>query len=58
MFTTAQINEALKNFSAWSNEDTTKLAIKELMAAGELEVVAIVDGQFVWRVPSPPKAEE
>ncbi len=49
MFTPEQINEALKHFASWSNEDATKMAIKELMAAGELEVVAIVDGRFVWR---------
>lgn len=50
MYTSAEINEALKKFAEWTaSDDKVRRTTAELLEAGEIEVVGIVEGEFVWR---------
>ncbi len=50
MYTIEQINQALRRFASWSQHEEMRKATAQLLDQGELEVVGIVDGEFVWRM--------
>jgi hypothetical protein len=56
MYTVDQINAALESFTRFSDDEGTRAKLVELILAGDLEVVGIVDGEFVWR--AKPRARE
>ncbi len=53
MYSTEQINDALVAFAGFAQDEKTRAAIVEMMLAGDIEVIGIVDGEFVWRAPRP-----
>jgi hypothetical protein len=52
MYTVEQINDALEKFARFTQDERARAAIAEMLLAGELEVIGIVDGEFVWRAKS------
>ena len=50
MYTIDQVNAALRRFLGWSKNDGLREGTAQLLQDGELEVAAIVDGEFVWRL--------
>lgn len=49
MYSTKQIDAAMRNFMRWLDTDGTKQALEDLLAQGEVEVVGINDdGGFVF----------
>ena len=57
MYTNAEINEALRKFATWTSDDRIRQAVAEMIEAGEVEMVGIVDGEFVWRAAKPAAKE-
>lgn len=50
MYTLAQISEALQRFADLSSEDNEiRQLTNEMIRKGELEVIDIIDGEFVLR---------
>lgn len=50
MYSTKQIDTAMRNFMRWLDTDGTKQALEDLLAQGEVEVVGIADEGFVFRL--------
>lgn len=59
MYNLDQISEALKAFANWAvgNEELRR-ATAYMLESGELEVVGIVDGEFILRLSDQPRAME
>lgn len=51
MYTIEQINAALRRFLEWSSDDNElREGAAALLENGEIELAAIVDGEFIWRL--------
>lgn len=49
MYTKNEISAALTAFAKWTADDDLGRVTAEMLEAGELEVVDIIDGEFVLR---------
>lgn len=54
MYSTKQIDDAMRSFMRWLDTDGTKQALEDLLAQGEVEIAGINDGGFVFRLVNEP----